>query len=610
MRVVLFALSLAFAVTQGQAQDSSTSMPSHTFGASKTPRWLSPKVIGAASVAGTYGFRLLATALQSQSPSEVEANTANKLDYHWEDAAPLTLCSEKTFQLLALASESCSSLTINEPQLQEQGGYCADVIPIAPGGRALLYFNSDGGQIDSNRSTLIINGQPTPLAQLKPVSQETSVRGKHLTLISSMIKGLDLARNMPVRLDGTYLTWRQVPKGEQSGKGGRRTPPPSYDKTSADEGATGEAVGRSSGTGGSASSGDNGGDDPKKTIETDAKRKRDLSLDEQPLLQLFTAAFKGHLAVVELLLANGVNPNIARDNGTTPLWCATQNGHQAVVELLLAKGADPNLAKNDGATPLFEAAFNGNEAIVRLLLANGADSNLAKNNGATPLLGAASNGHGAVVELLLANGAAPNLVKNNSATPLLGAAFNGHEAIVDLLLTSGADPNLAKNNSPTPLLGAALNGQEAIVDLLLTNGADPNLAKKDNGATPLIGASSSGHEAIVRLLLAKGADPNLTNKYNGATPLLGSANNGHEAIVELLLANGADPNQTKNDGATPLFKAAFNGHEAIVELLLANGVDPNQTENDGATPLFKAAFNGHEAIVELLLANGADSQSG
>ena len=149
---------------------------------------MSQEVIAAASAASSYGLRPLVTVLQS-SPN-IEAYPANKVDYHWKEVAPLRLCSEKTFQLSELPSEAGSPLVVGEPQLQEQGGYCADVMPMAPEGKASLYFNSDGGQIDFNRSTLMVNGQLLRFAQLKQLPAKTLVQGNHLALSSGMIEDL------------------------------------------------------------------------------------------------------------------------------------------------------------------------------------------------------------------------------------------------------------------------------------------------------------------------------------------------------------------------------------------------------------------------------------
>ncbi|XP_039747690.1 uncharacterized protein LOC120624931 [Pararge aegeria] len=59
---------------------------------------------------------------------------------------------------------------------------------------------------------------------------------------------------------------------------------------------------------------------------------------------------------------------------STPLHRAAKNGHVEVVQVLLAAGIDPNIRTNSG-TPLHEAACFGKASVVRILLEAGADLN-------------------------------------------------------------------------------------------------------------------------------------------------------------------------------------------------------------------------------------------
>ena len=59
---------------------------------------------------------------------------------------------------------------------------------------------------------------------------------------------------------------------------------------------------------------------------------------------------QGHLELAGKLLAAGADPNIARDDGASPLFLACEKGHTEIVEKLLDAGADPHLARHDGAT--------------------------------------------------------------------------------------------------------------------------------------------------------------------------------------------------------------------------------------------------------------------
>ena len=69
-------------------------------------------------------------------------------------------------------------------------------------------------------------------------------------------------------------------------------------------------------------------------------------------------AKKGHAGGIKALIAAGANVNQGTtDNGTTPLYIASQNGHKAVVGDLIAAGGNVDLGTtDDGATPLYIAS--------------------------------------------------------------------------------------------------------------------------------------------------------------------------------------------------------------------------------------------------------------
>ena len=74
------------------------------------------------------------------------------------------------------------------------------------------------------------------------------------------------------------------------------------------------------------------------------------------LAPLHLAARQGQTEAVKALLDAGADVN-QRGAGdpVTPLLIATINGHFDLAKLLLDKGADPNLAQDNGATPLYAA---------------------------------------------------------------------------------------------------------------------------------------------------------------------------------------------------------------------------------------------------------------
>jgi hypothetical protein len=151
----------------------------------------------------------------------------------------------------------------------------------------------------------------------------------------------------------------------------------------------------------------------------------------------FTAYLGIKDIMIKLLSENSkINPDARDDYGQTPLWWAAYRGHTAVVEALLATGkVEPDAKDNYGETPLSRAAARGHTVVVEALLATGKVEPDAKDSyGRTPLWWAAAGGHTAVVETLLTTGKVePDAKDSDGRTPLLCAAQGGHTAVVELL---------------------------------------------------------------------------------------------------------------------------------------------------------------------------------
>ncbi|HEY0072973.1 MAG TPA: ankyrin repeat domain-containing protein [Abditibacteriaceae bacterium] len=174
-------------------------------------------------------------------------------------------------------------------------------------------------------------------------------------------------------------------------------------------------------------------------------------------IALVEAAARGDEAQVQNLLAQGAKPN-ALTNGTLALATAAQKGYLSVVRLLLDSGANVNYASvgfmpdpnadprfpDDGGrlvggqTALFLAAGNGHVEVIKLLLSKGADVTAESIEGNTPLVWAAFNGQAEAVRLLLQAGADPNQPNKAGTTALAVASQQGHLEVVRVLKESGA----------------------------------------------------------------------------------------------------------------------------------------------------------------------------
>lgn len=145
---------------------------------------------------------------------------------------------------------------------------------------------------------------------------------------------------------------------------------------------------------------------------------------------------------IELLLANGADPNERDEKGDTPLQTALSLGDEVSARRLIAHGCDVNSRNNAGSTALHLAVADGRGELVSLLLAKGADVNAQDNDGDTPLHSAALRGHKNIVELLLAHKADPSLVNSRNRTPRDEAARKGHSEIVQMLMAGEGKKNV------------------------------------------------------------------------------------------------------------------------------------------------------------------------
>jgi ankyrin repeat protein len=110
---------------------------------------------------------------------------------------------------------------------------------------------------------------------------------------------------------------------------------------------------------------------------------------------LHRAAFRGHAAMVDFLLKNGMSAECADIQGSTPLHIAARICQASVIQALVKHGANINRSTNHGYTPVHLAVYFDEKTMtqgstrkqecLQLLLALGADINIKTKSGATPL---------------------------------------------------------------------------------------------------------------------------------------------------------------------------------------------------------------------------------
>lgn len=145
------------------------------------------------------------------------------------------------------------------------------------------------------------------------------------------------------------------------------------------------------------------------------------------------------------------NINLGSDTHEhTPLLLASYRGHKAIVKLLLEQGADVNATNRFGMTPLHWASMEGKVDIVELLLEQGPNINATTKVEETSLHFASSQGPFDIVKLLFGQGANVNVINRYDKTPRFQASSRELIDSIKLLLKKWV------NKSTPPLLGTPL----------------------------------------------------------------------------------------------------------------------------------------------------------
>jgi ankyrin repeat protein len=102
------------------------------------------------------------------------------------------------------------------------------------------------------------------------------------------------------------------------------------------------------------------------------------------LMNLAKSSLHLTLPIMKFILSKGARVNERNDRGKTALKFASENcGYYQAVKLLLENNANPNLADDQGNTPLMAAAGCGDTEAVKQLIAKGAHVSVTNSEGKT-----------------------------------------------------------------------------------------------------------------------------------------------------------------------------------------------------------------------------------
>jgi len=229
-------------------------------------------------------------------------------------------------------------------------------------------------------------------------------------------------------------------------------------------------------------------------------------------------SFSGDVELVRRLIKQAsVEDDIVNERNLsefTPLLAAARRGHRQIVEILLDNGAEIDLANQYGVTPLLiTAGIPASLNCMRILLQRGAMCDritYTQGSPETPLLRAVKNKN---------IGAVSSLIDEYKAN--VNFTFGDGLALVHHLLISAA-----------PLKS---------IQILIEAGASRfDIDKQSSRGTPLQIAIEQGSLSAVKLFLKKGASVNQISESSGLTPLRIAIINQKVAIMKYILDWGRD----------------------------------------------------------------------
>ncbi len=356
----------------------------------------------------------------------------------------------------------------------------------------------------------------------------------------------------------------QAPQGGQAAQGAQGGQP-----AQGAQGAQGARQGGPGGQGGQAGQGGQGGGGGRFGPQTGKAgidrqyRFNELVAYQGGLTPLLMATRQGHQEAVQVLLDAGAPINqVSAGDKSSPLLVAVINGHFDLANYLLERGADPNIAADNGATPLY-AALNVQWAPKALYPQPRAyqQQKLTHLDLMKALLDKGADVDARLAKKVWYSGYNFDLsgVDEIGATAFWRAAYASDVDAMKLLVQYGADPNIT-TSKPAGRPRTGDGGREQVED----KSGLPPVPVGGPGVTPLQAAAGVGY-----------GEGFAANSHRFAP-------GGMLAAVKYLVEElHADVNAADHEGNTALHQAAARGDVEMIKYLVAKGANPKAINREG-----------------------------
>ena len=351
-------------------------------------------------------------------------------------------------------------------------------------------------------------------------------------------------------------------------------------------------------------------------VQDDLNTARDLSNSEHDISipfgsMLCTAAYRGHLGVITMLISRGADVN-SYDDGDVALLAAARGAQAGALELLIENGADVRAKGPRGASALHQAVITDQTTrtdatleIINQLLGKGLGIDDPDDEGHTAFHEASLYGRVDLMNRLIALQANINAKDNWHDTPLDLACLNNYVDAVKLLVSQGAEIN-SHSGGCRGLGRAAGNGNLELVTVLLNNGAKTLPVSKEG--PELLYAARSGACEIIQLLL------NHAPGNQGPISMFRAAVMDPVHVIARLIDHGVSVDVKNSKQQTPLHLAVLSkkverqsplgvlySRNEVIKLLIDKGAKVNAVDANGKTAHVIASELGYSDAVEMLV---------